>query len=111
LTDALDAPRAETQSDSRKRARWSKSRRNVVASRSRCMFKNAREEPQRLRGTMNAEIDYDLTPDQWEALKALRVPSPKSRGFNRLVVEELMALGLAAMRGDAPAITPRGLKD
>jgi hypothetical protein len=55
---------------------------------------------------MNAEFDYDLTPDQWEALKALRVPSPGSRAFNRFVVEELIALGLAAMRGDAPAITP-----
>jgi hypothetical protein len=59
---------------------------------------------------MNAEIDYDLTLDQWKALKALRVPSPKSRGFNRFVVEELIALGLAAMRGDAPAITPSGRK-
>jgi hypothetical protein len=59
---------------------------------------------------MNAEFDYDLTPDQWEALKALRVPSPGSRAFNRFVIEELIALGLAAMRGDAPAITPRGRK-
>jgi hypothetical protein len=32
---------------------------------------------------MNAEIDYDLTLDQWEALKALRTPPAKRRGLNR----------------------------
>ena len=57
---------------------------------------------------MNAEIDYDLTPDQWEALKTLRVPVPKCRGLNRFVVEKLVALGLAAMTDDRPVITPKG---
>ena len=28
---------------------------------------------------MIAEFDCDLTPDQWEALKALRLPAPKRR--------------------------------
>ena len=28
---------------------------------------------------MDAEFDYDLTPDQWETLKALRVPVPRAR--------------------------------
>jgi hypothetical protein len=59
---------------------------------------------------MNAQFDYDLTPNQWEALKALRVPAPRSRGLNRLVLDELIALGLAAMRDDLPVITPRGRK-
>jgi hypothetical protein len=57
---------------------------------------------------MNAEIDYDLTADQWAVLKALRVPAPKCRGLNRSVVENLVALGLAAMTDDRPVITPKG---
>jgi hypothetical protein len=59
---------------------------------------------------MNTELDYDLTPDQWEALKALRAPSLKSRTLNRFVLEDLFALGLAAMRDDLPVMTPRGRK-
>jgi hypothetical protein len=57
---------------------------------------------------MNAEIDYDLTPDQWEALKALRTPAAGRRVLNRFVVEQLIALRLAAGTGDCPAITPEG---
>jgi hypothetical protein len=57
---------------------------------------------------MNAEIDYDLTLDQWEALKALRTPAAKRRVLNRFVVEQLIALRLAAEIGDCPAITPEG---
>lgn len=59
---------------------------------------------------MNAQFDYDLTPDQWEALKALRVPAPSSGGLNRFVPDQLIALGLAAMRDDLPVITPKGRK-
>jgi hypothetical protein len=59
---------------------------------------------------MNAEFDYDLTPDQWEALKALRLPTSSRRFLNRFVVEDLVALQLAAMIDDCPAITPRGRK-
>ena len=57
---------------------------------------------------MNAEIDYDLTPDQWEALKALRSPAAKRRVLNRFVIEQLIAFRLAAETGDGPAITPEG---
>jgi hypothetical protein len=63
---------------------------------------------------MNAEIDYELTPDQWEALKALRLPAPKYRAAestafpNRRVVATLVALQLAAMNADRPSITPKG---
>src|SRR5258708_22447069 len=57
---------------------------------------------------MNAEIDYDLTPDQWEMLKALRAPAPERRGLNRSVVENLVALGLAVMTEDRPVITCKG---
>jgi hypothetical protein len=45
---------------------------------------------------MNAEFDYDLTRDQWEALKALRLPAAERRDVNRPVVESLVALQLAA---------------
>jgi hypothetical protein len=57
---------------------------------------------------MNAEIDYDLTPDQWEVLKTLRVPAPKGRGLNLSAVENLVALGLTAITEDRPVITPKG---
>jgi hypothetical protein len=59
---------------------------------------------------MNAEFDYDLTPDQWEALKALRTPAVKGRALNRLIVNELIALELATLGGEFPVITPRGRK-
>jgi hypothetical protein len=57
---------------------------------------------------MNAEIDHDLTLDQWEALKALRKPAPKRRILNRFIVEQLIALRLAVVADDCPAITPEG---
>ena len=59
---------------------------------------------------MNTELDYDLTADQWEALKALRAPSLKTRALNRFVVEDLIALRLAAISDDLPVITPWGRK-
>jgi len=57
---------------------------------------------------MNAEFDYDLSPDQWETLKALRLPAPQCGVLNRSVVEHLIALQLAAMNDDRPVITPKG---
>jgi hypothetical protein len=57
---------------------------------------------------MNAEIDYDLTPDQWEALKALRGPAPEHRSSIRSVVDHLVALGLAIKTDDRPVITRKG---
>jgi hypothetical protein len=57
---------------------------------------------------MNAEIDHDLTMDQWEALKALRTPAAKCRVLNRFIVEQLIALRLAEVSDDCPAITPEG---
>jgi hypothetical protein len=57
---------------------------------------------------MNPELDYDLTPDQWETLKALRLPESKRRILNRFVVESLVALQLSAMSDDCPVITPKG---
>ena len=57
---------------------------------------------------MSAEIDYDLTPDQWEALKEIRVPGLKGRPLNRTVVEQLVKLRLAEIDDGRPVITPKG---
>jgi hypothetical protein len=57
---------------------------------------------------MNAEFDYDLRPDQWEALKALRLPAAERRIRDRRVVESLVALQLAVLNSDGAVITPKG---
>jgi hypothetical protein len=59
---------------------------------------------------MSAEFEYDLTPGQWETLKALRLPASKRRLLNRFVVEHLVALQLATLIDDCPVITQRGRK-
>lgn len=57
---------------------------------------------------MNAELDCDLTPDQWETLKALRAPALVARLRGRHVLESLVALDLASIDGGFPVITARG---
>ncbi len=59
---------------------------------------------------MNDEFDYELTPDQWEALKNLRNSASQPTRMDRFVVDSLIALGLAAISGDAPVITSSGRK-
>jgi hypothetical protein len=59
---------------------------------------------------MNSELDYDLSPDQWEALKALRLPASARRRTNALVLEQLISLGLASINDGLPCITPIGRK-
>jgi hypothetical protein len=59
---------------------------------------------------MNTELDYDLTPDQWETLKALRAPTAIQRRSSRRVLESLIALELAALSGDFALITTKGRK-
>jgi hypothetical protein len=59
---------------------------------------------------MNAELDYDLTPDQWETLKALRLPPRDRHAIKATVLAQLMAFGLAAMSDEAPVITNWGRK-
>ena len=56
---------------------------------------------------MNAELDCDLTPDQWETLKALRAPSPAARP-RRYVLESLVALDLVSIDAGLPIMTARG---
>jgi hypothetical protein len=57
---------------------------------------------------MNAEIDYDLTPNQWETLKALRGPAPQRRSLIRPVVDHLVARCRATNTDDRPVITRKG---
>jgi hypothetical protein len=57
---------------------------------------------------MSTEFDYNLASDQWETLKALRGGAPQRRAPSRVVVDELVALGLATMDGDRPLITAKG---
>jgi hypothetical protein len=57
---------------------------------------------------MNTEPDYDLTPDQWETLKALRAPRQAGRPLNRLTLERLVALDLVSLTGATPAMTALG---
>ena len=57
---------------------------------------------------MHAEFDYDLTHDQWETLKALRVGAPQGRAPNRFFVGQLVALDLASIEDGVPRITAKG---
>jgi ribosomal protein S19E (S16A) len=59
---------------------------------------------------MHDEFDYDLTPGQWEALKAVRTATLRRPQISRYAIESLMALGLVAMNGDAAVITQKGRK-
>jgi ribosomal protein S19E (S16A) len=57
---------------------------------------------------MDADFDYDLSSEQWEALKALRLPPKERRIISRSILAQLTALGLAADNGEQPVITPSG---
>lgn len=59
---------------------------------------------------MHDEFDYDLTPSQWEALKAVRTSTSRLPQIGRYAIESLVTLGLVAINGDAPVITPTGRK-
>lgn len=55
------------------------------------------------------DFDYDLSTDQWEALKALRSPA-RDRVLKTYRVEELVRLGLVEIQDNTPAITEAGRK-
>jgi hypothetical protein len=59
---------------------------------------------------MNDEFDYELTPDQWEALKNLRNGASQPPRMSRFTIDGLIALGLVTMNGDVPVLTSRGRK-
>jgi hypothetical protein len=56
---------------------------------------------------MNVEFDYDLTPDQWETLKAVRASVPETFVLNKSVLD-LIALQLVEMRENLPLMTLKG---
>jgi hypothetical protein len=57
---------------------------------------------------MNTELDCDLTPDQWETLKAFRAPALPARSRSRYVLESLIALDLVSIDDGLLVITARG---
>jgi hypothetical protein len=59
---------------------------------------------------MSDEIDFDLRPDQWEALKALRSPFAGLPASTRFALDSLVALGLATLDDRIPVITDKGRK-
>ncbi|MBB4368160.1 hypothetical protein GGD63_000939 [Bradyrhizobium sp. cir1] len=59
---------------------------------------------------MSNDFDFDLSSDQWEALKALRNPVSNGRLAKAYVVESLIKLGLVVMNDGVPAMTPTGRK-
>ena len=59
---------------------------------------------------MSAEFDYELTADQWEALKALRLPAAERRAQSRFAIDALVAFELAAIVDDCPGLTGKGRK-
>jgi hypothetical protein len=63
-----------------------------------------------IRGIMSAEFDYDLTANQWETLKTLRLPAAKCHMPNRFIVDQLVALQLAASNDGSPVLTEKGRK-
>lgn len=59
---------------------------------------------------MNAEFDHDLTQDQWETLKALRLPARERRRISGFIVDQLVAAGLVAVTDGAPLLSEAGRK-
>jgi hypothetical protein len=59
---------------------------------------------------MNTEIDYDLTPAQWDSLREMRMPGSACSISNRITLEELAALQLAVIVDNVPTLTPMGRK-
>ena len=63
---------------------------------------------------MSAEFEHDLTGNQWETLKALRLPASKCHMLNRFIVDQLIALELAARTDGSndgyPVLTEKGRK-
>jgi hypothetical protein len=59
---------------------------------------------------MIAELDYDLTPGQWDALKSLRRTALGRRTPNEFVLQQLVDLRLAEVVDGSPVLTPTGRK-
>ena len=59
---------------------------------------------------MIAELDYDLTPAQWDTLKSLRRTVFGRRALNNVVLQQLVELALAELVDGSPVLTSTGRK-
>jgi hypothetical protein len=59
---------------------------------------------------MNIDVDFDLSSDQWDALKSLRSPVARDRVVKAYVVQDLVKLGLVSVVDGVPVMTPSGRK-
>lgn len=59
---------------------------------------------------MIAELDYDLTPGQWDTLKSLRRTAFGRHALNKMLLQQLVGLGLAELVDGSPVLTSTGRK-
>ena len=57
---------------------------------------------------MSNDVDFDLSPDQWETLRALRNPVSNGRLSKAYLLDSLVNLGLVVVNDGVPAMTPAG---
>ena len=57
---------------------------------------------------MIAELDYNLTPDQWDTLRSLRRTAFGRPSLNQSVLLQLIGLGLAEFVAGSPNLTSAG---
>ncbi len=59
---------------------------------------------------MNDDVDFDLSPDQWAALRTLRNPISNEGLSKAYLLESLVKLGLVVINDGVPAMTASGRK-
>ncbi|WP_441237561.1 hypothetical protein [Bradyrhizobium sp. 930_D9_N1_4] len=59
---------------------------------------------------MNDDFDFDLSQDQWAALRTLRNSAANNRLAKAYLVDSLVRLGLVVIDDGVPAMTPTGRK-
>ncbi|HEX9212594.1 MAG TPA: hypothetical protein VF901_18990 [Bradyrhizobium sp.] len=59
---------------------------------------------------MSNDFDFDLSPDQWETLRALRNPVSNGHLSKAYLLDSLVKLGLVIVSDGVPAMTPAGRK-
>ncbi|SPP94055.1 hypothetical protein [Bradyrhizobium vignae] len=57
---------------------------------------------------MSNDVDFDLSPDQWEALRTLRNSTSSGRLSKAYMIESLVKLGLVVIDDGVPVMTPAG---
>lgn len=59
---------------------------------------------------MNDDFDFDLSPDQWAALRTLRNRVANNRLSKAYLLDSLVKLGLVVIDDGVPAMTAIGRK-